>query len=41
VNVEPTKIKTKFAECGAYKLKPMVEIMLLDAANSKAGKCKP
>jgi hypothetical protein len=32
VNVEPMKMKTNFAECRAYKLKPMVEIMLLDAA---------
>jgi hypothetical protein len=35
------KMKTNFTEHGAYKLKPMVKIMLLDAANSKAGKHKP
>jgi hypothetical protein len=32
VNVEPMKTKMNFAEHGAYKTKPMVEIMLLDAA---------
>jgi hypothetical protein len=36
VNVVPTKTKTNFAECGAYKTKPMVEIMLLDAAKLKS-----
>jgi hypothetical protein len=34
-------MKTNYTECGAYKSKPTVEIMLLDAANSKAGKHKP
>jgi hypothetical protein len=35
------KTKTNFTEHRAYKLKPTVEIMLLDAANSKAEKHKP
>jgi hypothetical protein len=33
LNVEPTKTKTNFTECEAYKSKPTVEIM--DAATAK------
>jgi hypothetical protein len=39
-NVEPMKTKMNFTECEAYKTKPMVEIMLLDAAKLESADLK-